>query len=540
MVYIKFDIGSRAKGYNIEDSDYDYVIITKCDESDFLLYLDNRNHLVNRHTKTEDGSDCTHVDLYNALMGIYKATYYYLGIFASQEDIIDKYGQPNTELFAFIRALTDMRMPNIVKTMCRSYRIPSSSSSSSSKKDSKKSPDNPKNLLAMMFHLAFVDRWLRVRKLPEHRRLPELLYNNKERLALYESLMQKRKTSASSSSEELQYMQRWQETLMTRLDKIPPLPERFDVRKAILMYMLNENGAPVMPLERHITKLIYPSIQQLSRSVCGALWHKEVHVQEKLDGCNFRIIVDEGSISYGSRNTYRVRNDFMGYHSIRDHLETCVRRLQRANGFKSFVVYGELVGWLDAERTKPLNEISYVAQRERLKYYAYDIKCYDDGHEEDVDFELAQNLLGNDAGFDTIPYETFLYEDFVRDITFRSLLFPEHDDKLIEGYIVRCNGLKYKLKKDYDLNELGETNALLYLTPQFIYNAVPWPVNESNFTEAAALCYKAVSPYNEVNPVSPAKIFGKIFGLLCGSMELSQKDFKTKLNEFLSVVNNNV
>ncbi|ACI28727.1 HE65 [Agrotis ipsilon multiple nucleopolyhedrovirus] len=540
MVYIKFDIGSRAKGYNTEDSDYDYVIITKCDESDFLLYLDNRNRLVNRHDKTEEG-DCTHVDLYNALMGIYKGTYYYLGIFAGQEDIIDKYGQPNTELFTFIRALTDMRMPNIMKTMCRAYRI-SSSSSSSTKKESKKSPDNPKNLLAMMFHLAFVDRWLRVRKFPEHRRLPELLFNNGEQVALYESLMQKRRTGASSSSDEVQYMQQWQETLMARLDRIPPLPERFDVRKAIVMYMMNE-GAPVMPLERHITKLIYPSIQQLSRSVCGALWHKEVLVQEKLDGCNFRIIVDEGSISYGSRNTYRVRNDFMGYHSIRDHLEMCARRLQQATGFKSLVVYGELVGWLDAERTKPLNEISYVAQQEQLKYYAYDIKCCDDGNEEDVEFELAQNLLANGAGFDTIPYETFLYEDFVRDIKFRSLLFPEHNDdsdKLIEGYIVRCNGLKYKLKKEYNLNELSKTNALLFLTPQFVRNAVPWPVNESNFTEAAALCYKAVLPYNEVNPLPPAKIFGKIFGLLCESTKLLHKDFKTKLNEFLSLVNNNV
>lgn len=237
MVYIKFDIGSRAKGYNTDDSDCDYVIITKCPESDFLLYIDNRNHLVNRNSKTDNG-DCTHVDLYNALIGIYKGNYYYLGIFAEQKDVVDENGQPDMELYAFIRALTDMRMLNIMKTMARSYRTMSSGSLKKSA-DSKKSPDNPKNLLAIMFHLAFVDRWLQIRTFPEHKRLPELLYNDERRVQMYESLMTKRKAGTSASSEEFQHMKQWQETVLARLDEIPPLQEQFDVRKAIVMYMMN-------------------------------------------------------------------------------------------------------------------------------------------------------------------------------------------------------------------------------------------------------------------------------------------------------------
>lgn len=541
MVYIKFDTGSRAKGYNTDDSDYDFMIVTKCSEHDFMLFLENRSTLTNRHGKTEDDHDCTYVDLYNGLMGIYKGNHYHLGVFATQDDIVDKNGIPNTELFTFIRALTAMRMPGIVKTMCQNYNIKKMRTKST---DPKKAPTNPKNLLAAMFNAAYVQRWLHTRKYVDNTRLPELLGQNQERVAMYHALMEKRRKCETATEDQVQFMQDWQESLYARLDRIPQLPERFDVRKVIALYMMNERG-PVMPLERHITKLIYMSMQQLSRSVSGPLWRKRVHIQEKLDGCNFRVIVDKGTITYGSKNTYRVLNNFMGYYGIRDHLESCTRRLAQILDCNSFVVYGELVGWRDDERTKPLNDISYVDQKEKLKYYAFEIKCCSETERdeectaEDVEFELAQQFLAQ-AKFDTIPYESFVFEEFVNNIKYYSLLFPEHNEELVEGYILRCNDLKFKVKKQYDLKSLSESNTTNVLTEEFVQNVLPWTVNPSNFTEAALLCYKAVLPYNEANPLPPCKIFGKIFGLLCERAQLLHTDYKRKLDEFLSVINNNV
>ncbi|WBB27269.1 HE-65 [Mythimna sequax nucleopolyhedrovirus] len=544
MVYIKFDVGSHAKGYATSASDNDYVIVTKCSEEDFMLFLDNRNKLVNRH-KNEDGCDCTYVDLFNALMGIYKGNFYYLGVFAKKEDFVDKNGIDNNELFTFVRELSTLRMPAIAKTMCLNYNIKKMKTKHAARKeDFKNSPSNPKNLLAAMHNMAYVQRWLRLRKYVEHEPLPQLLGLNKERRAMYESLMEKRNSQTPATDEEIQFMEDWQENLYQQLSHIPDLPERYDVRKVIALYMMNERG-PIMPLQRHITKLLYMSIQQLSRSVSGPLWRQVVHVQEKLDGCNFRIIVDKGVITYGSKNTYRVLDDFMGYHAIRTQLEACARRLAVILKSNSFVVYGELVGWRDDERTKPLNDISYVGQREKLKYYAYEIVCCSEPEldeectTEDVEFTLTQQLL-EQAQFDIIPYESCQFETFAgSEIKYRSLLFPEHGEELVEGYILRCNGLKFKVKKEYDLKSLSESNATNVLTKEFIEQAVSWPVNENNFTEAAMLCYKAVLPYNETNPLPPSKIFGKIFGMLCEQSNLLHKSFKTKLNEFLSAVNNN-
>lgn len=556
MVYIKFDTGSRAKGYATSASDNDYVIVTKCSEEDFMLFLDNRNKLVNRH-KNEEGSDCTYVDLFSALMGIYKGTFYYLGVFAKEKDFVDKNGIDNNELFTFVRELTALRMPAIVKTMCLNYNIKKMKTKHAAQKkpkkpedkiddeeDFKNAPSNPKNLLAAMHNMAYVQRWLRIRKYVEHEPLPQLLGTNKERRAMYDALMDKRKLKKPATDEEIQFMEDWQETLYEQLDRIPNLPERYDVRKVIALYMMNERG-PIMPMQRHITKLLYMSMQQLSRSVSGPLWRQEVHLQEKLDGCNFRVIVDKGVITYGSKNTYRVLNDFMGYHAIRTQLEACARRLAVILKCNSFVVYGELVGWQDDKRTKPLNDISYVGQKEKLKYYAYEIVCCSEPEldkectTENVEFTLAQQLLAQ-AQFDIIPYESCQFETFAgSEIKYRSLLFPEHGEELVEGYILRCNGLKFKVKKEYDLKNLSESNATNVLTKEFIEQAVPWPINEKNFTEAAMLCYKAVLPYNETNPLPPSKIFGKIFGMLCEQSKLLHKDFKTKLNEFLSAVNNN-
>ncbi|ACH69413.1 HE65 [Pseudalatia unipuncta granulovirus] len=536
MVYIKVDIGSHAKGYSTESSDHDYVIFTKCSEDDFLHYINNRQHLVNVHKKNEDGDDCTYVDLYNGLYGIYAGNYYYLGVFAEEKDVVDKNGLPNSELFTFIRQLTRLRMLGILQTMLRfKVRIPTGGDKK--KKgggdQEKKQEIDPKNLLNIMYNNAYVDRWLRTKQFPQHNRLPELLDNNQQRVELYKELMLKRVNQTPASEQDKDYIDQWQKQLQDKLAEFPPLPERFDVLKAIVRYAMNDSG-PVMPFEKNITKLLYPSIQQLSRAKSGALWGQLVTVQEKLDGCNFRIIVNgEDRIRYGSRNTYREYSDFMGFYRIRARLEACARRLQTVTGYESFVVYGELVGWRDDKRQKPINDIHYRDQEEPIKFYAYEILRYDGEVEDLIEFELGQNLLYSSGQFDTIPYESMLYDDFVaKPIVYKSLLFPNHGKELVEGYVLRCNGLRYKIKKEYKLDNLGDTNVLHVITKSFVNGVLDGKkVDAENFDECMVACYDAVEPYNtSFMPVE--KIFGKLFGLLCAQAGIKHTEYKLRFTVF--------
>ncbi|AAR28832.1 he65 [Leucania separata nucleopolyhedrovirus] len=514
MVYIKLDIGSHAKGYNTSASDHDYVIFTKCSSDEFLQYINGRNHLANVHGKTDDtNDDCTHVDLYKGLHGIYTGKYYYLGVFAQESDV------PDTELFEFIRQLAKLRMPNTLRTMLK-YRA------------KRASADDPKQLLAIVYNLAYVDRWLRTGQFPPCNRLPQLLDDHVERVRLYEILMKHRVDGTPVEPEHKTYVYDWRDALEAKLSRYPPLPERCDVLKTMVMYMLDE-GELVMPSLK-ITTLLYPSIPRLDRSKGAALWGRLVCVQEKLDGCNFRIIVDGSRVTFGSRHTYlESYSDFMGYHRIRSQLVSCARRLQRVTGYNAFVVYGELVGWRDDDRIEPINAIHYSAQREPIKFYAYDIKRFDDGIEEDIEFELAQNFLHNNGQFDTIPYECVLYDDFVsKPIVYRSTLFPDHGEETVEGYVLRCDELRYKVKKEYKLDDLGETNVLRVITKTFVRGVLSdRTVDASNFDECLVACYDAVEPYNTTK-VPVDRIFGKLFGLLCAQAGIKHTEYKQKLSIF--------
>ncbi|AXU41499.1 HE65 [Alphabaculovirus altermyunipunctae] len=533
MVYIKLDIGSHAKGYSTENSDRDYVIFTKCSPEDFLCYINDRNHLVNVHGKTEEGDDCTYVDLYKGLHGIYTGKYYYLGVFARESDVVDKNGLPNTELFVFIRQLARLRMFNILQTMLR-YKVKRSAN------------EDAKQLLAIMYNVAYVDRWLASEKFPEHNYLPQLLNGNAERIQLYDTLMKLRHTNGPVDEEHKTYIHEWQESLKNKLSRIPPLPERYDVLKTIVKYALNDSG-PVLPAGLNITRLLYPSITRLTSSTSASLWNKIVCVQEKLDGCNFRIIVNgENRITYGSRNTYREYSNFMNFYRIRSQLEASARRLQKVTGYNSFVVYGELVGWKDDDRQIPINQIHYSAQKEPIEFYAYDIKRYDDGQEEDIEFELAQNFLDSCGRFKTIPYECMPYEDFVSNgIVFKSLLFPDHDQEAVEGYILRCDELKYKITKDYDPNiVVANCNALKLITKQFVCDVMRRhgaedAIDASNFDQLVLHCYRAVEDLDRSLILSPKKVFSKIFGILCVRAGVTHNEYSQRLRTFCSSIEQN-
>ncbi|QHB21770.1 orf111 [Artaxa digramma nucleopolyhedrovirus] len=231
MVYIKLEIGSRAKGYGVSTSDRDYVIFTKSSEDLFLRFIDNKQLLVNRHENGEDGNDYVYVDLYKGLMGIYTGNYYYL-IFAQQKDVVDETGALNVDLYKFIRELTEMRIVNVMRTMMR-YKVVEA---------------KVKFVLALMFNCAYVEHWLERKRAPDQPVLPAMLSGNERALCVYQTLMEKRSSNsaAMASAHESEFVACWREKLTARLAHVPPLPEVPNVRKSIVMYMLNLRG-PVMP-----------------------------------------------------------------------------------------------------------------------------------------------------------------------------------------------------------------------------------------------------------------------------------------------------
>ncbi|AFY62856.1 HE65 [Philosamia cynthia ricini nucleopolyhedrovirus virus] len=469
MVYIKIDTGSRAKGYANSDSDFDYFVYKKCDREVFEEFVFNKHQLKCEHMKDDAGNDVRVTDLCVALYGVFSGKTPELGIFLKPDDCKDKYGQLNEQLYQFIKKLTIVCIVKIVKRMIRPNV-----------------PTTAKALLRLMFDCAFTEYYLDFKKLPDSTKILNMLLNlddfvdlatdgadrllvngrvvsiskgittkiddkvtitikNVDKLRVYAQLVQR----GECREEWRDFFKNWLRELSERLAHVPEPPRRADVLHSIVMYALNERG-PVMPEdENNILCQIYPSISHLDRQKKGVLANKRILVQEKLDGCNYRVIVDKGVVTYGSRNTYQPDVAFMNVHRISAQLEAYALKLKPLMApDESFVVYGELLGWRDEARTKPINEIAYTQQKESLKYYAYEIQSGDGAF---VPFEEAQLRL-RAAGFDTIPFCQCLYNEFVKGLHFNSQMFPKSP---LEGYIIRCGKLIYKLKSNYkDLNKL--------------------------------------------------------------------------------------
>lgn len=431
MVYIKVEIGSRARGYDIESSDGDYVVFTKCTPWDFAKFWSNRQVFVNKHKKEKDG-DYTYADLFFGLTGLQTGKYAYL-IYATEEDVKDKNGVENKELWLLICKLKNMFWINIVRTMIR-YKY-------------NKVDVTPKKVLQLMSYCAIVDYSIRNKKLPENFKLPILIKEDEYAFSIFKSLMEKRKSNETTVDEsEKLFVENWKEMLMNKLSHIPDPPERLDITVHIGLYMLNA-ASPMLPEDSNITNIIYPTITKIEPHISKLLRYNYVIVQEKLDGCNFRIIVTEdGEIVFGSRNTYRATEDFFGYHRIKNNLTNCANKLKNIlNLTKGFIIYGELLGWKDDRKT-PINKIIYRQLEVDIAFYAYDIQMCD-GKNYFLDFILAQKLL-EEAGFDTIPYQVVEYNNFINKVKFQSLLFPGHNSNEVEGYIIRYKNERYKLKED--------------------------------------------------------------------------------------------
>nr|AYW35398.1 he65-like protein [Antheraea proylei nucleopolyhedrovirus] len=221
----------------------------------------------------------------------------------------------------------------------------------------------------------------------------------------------------------------------------------------------------------------------------------------------------------------------MNVHRISAQLEAYALKLKPLMApDESFVVYGELLGWRDEARTKPINKIAYTQQKESLKYYAYEIQF---GNGAFVPFEEAQLRL-RAAGFDTIPFRQCLYNEFVKGLHFNSQMFPKSP---LEGYIIRCGKLIYKLKSNYkDLNKLQIESGPFDALNCDELNKECAVDGKLNFTDLLRHCYTKF----ECKSCDEKQLFNKLYYLYRERFNFDHKDYKALYAAYCVDVCNNV
>ncbi|AKN81063.1 HE65 [Lonomia obliqua multiple nucleopolyhedrovirus] len=219
---MKFDIGSHAKGYALEDSDYDYIQIEPCTPARFMDHVFERRRFKNNHTKDADGNDVVMVNMFTALRGIYDGKFYYLGVFGCKREIIQ-----DKRLYEFIRALTKARLPLILKSMA-DYAI------------HYRHLNKVKNLLAIFFNLSYINHCITINGPPDDAsKINE--YILKDKLSLYNSLMSKRAQNVTNCNEsEIAQIEKYKQDTLETLLRIPMPGNSIEIEQSIVNYMLDE------------------------------------------------------------------------------------------------------------------------------------------------------------------------------------------------------------------------------------------------------------------------------------------------------------
>ncbi|AAG02725.1 hypothetical protein AMV019 [Betaentomopoxvirus amoorei] len=524
MVYIILDVGSKAKGYDIISSDYDYIIITKSSADIYAEeWIEDNKRLINRHSNKKNNNDITFVDISKAFMGIIKGNYYFLGIYGTKENI------KNDMIFYFVRYITKYYISLILKTMTK-YQINNTSDR------------EPKNLLALLYNLSYVNYWLKNNDFPVINKLPELLEEDK--IELYNILMMKRLNNELATEEQGSIIQDYRKVLLENVNKLEKPKKIKNISNIIMMYLICNKPLYIPEIlnnDDEINKIIYPSIKQLNHCKNSLLYGKEIFVQEKLDGCNFRIIYNNGIITFGSRYTYYENKNFMNYYRIKDKLIDCTNKINKFLNLKKFIIYGELIGsYQNDEGINKLiiKNVNYFNDN-RIEYYAYEIKNCDNKNKiHFIDFDICQIVL-NAAGFNVINYETIKYNDFIENIKYKSIVFNHNDESKVEGYIIRYKNIRYKVKKSYNLTKLTHKNILYNITEESVLNFINnIDINQDNVLYYITKYYKNLIHMNNIdNNVPIYKIFGKIYGFINKKYKFNDNNiYKNKLSEFYKLL----
>ncbi|CCU56479.1 unknown similar to AcMNPV orf105 [Mythimna separata entomopoxvirus 'L'] len=222
MELIRINHGSSAKGYNLEDSDTDIIEFSKCSKKKFYDHItklkNNQEKIINSVKKTPEG-DLVKSDIFTGLTGIYYGDYYYLAVFGNKNNIKDE------SLYNFIKKLGKIRMPIILKTMSKIDSEP------------KKKKQQPKNLLMILFNLAYIDYWIKYNEYPECIKMPGILNNDKKNL--YDRLI-KKKNKEDVDDDDIKEIDKYRNYIISIIDQFPFPEDRYDILDSIIDYMRHD------------------------------------------------------------------------------------------------------------------------------------------------------------------------------------------------------------------------------------------------------------------------------------------------------------
>nr|WUR10732.1 HE65B [Calliteara abietis nucleopolyhedrovirus] len=222
---IVVEVGSHAKGYAVQGSDYDYIQIVPCSREMLLDLIFDRSRMTNRHTKI-GANDVTVMNLFTALRGLYTGKQYELGVFATRDNVADE------RLFAFVRKLTSARLPLIFRAMAK-FRV----------KNNK--IHDPKSLLGLLYNLSYVDYYFEHNRLAAETPLSRLV--GEEHRCLFDALIHKRLNGLSTEACEVDAMEAYRARVLARIDQMAAVPARdATIEMVIVDHFLNDRDL-VMP-----------------------------------------------------------------------------------------------------------------------------------------------------------------------------------------------------------------------------------------------------------------------------------------------------
>lgn len=108
-------------------------------------------------------------------------------------------------------------------------------------------------------------------------------------------------------------------------------------------------------------------------------------------------------------------------------------------------------------------------------------------------------------------------------------MFPQSP---LEGFIIRCGNLIYKLKSDYkDLNKLKiEKGPFEWLTCDYIKSNCD-AIDKSDMMKILIFCYNMC----EVNNDNEKLLFNKVFNLFRQQFNLNHNDYKNLYKQYVNM-----
>jgi len=420
MDICSFKTGSFAKGYGVEGlSDVNRCVLTRAPKDYYKNIIFSKNNKLVNIEIVSDGHDTKYMDILNAFIELINGKGVTILLFGSGNDII------TDEIIYFSRWIAEYNKKKICKNMLK-FNI------------NKRYDTDIKKVLALLFNISFVDRWLATNEFP-HDKFPEILREDKK--ALFFSLMQKRQILSNASLEEADNIEEYRAELLKKVEKMRTPKKLKGIESVVCDFLIydTELYIPCQQDDETIKEIKYPPILYLFDYKNCFFINKNVYIQEKIKGKHLRIIYNDGQISFGNKERCLEKDYFYNYRNLEENLIKAIIKAQSFTKQNKFIVYGVLCG----NYYKGMED--FVPGQEILEFFAHDMKFFDDidSTYKFIDFETSQIIL-SDAGFKVIPYEEKMCFEFISDMEAKSKL-PDNNKSNLE-YMIRCNDVIYKFK----------------------------------------------------------------------------------------------